>query len=121
MRRGRQLGTLVTLVVCIQLAAALLATDQTDGDSPGYHIFGLVESPGDYEWTNGMTVRDAIRAASGYARGGSRDELQIQRIVDGRIVALVATEADGVQPDDVIMVRAPVVGRNRRLTCSTRR
>jgi len=61
-----------------------------------FNIFGLVGSPESYKWTEGMTVRDGIRLAGGNALGGSRGELQIQRIVDGRIVSRVVTAADTV-------------------------
>lgn len=74
-------------------------------------IFGLVESPGRYDWSAGMTVGRAVAAAGGYADGGSPDELQIQRMVDGRLVSRAVTEDDPVQPDDVIMVRGRAVER----------
>lgn len=76
-----------------------------------FNIFGLVESPGRYEWSVGMTVGRAVAAAGGYADGGSPDELQIQRMVEGRLVSRVVTEDDPVQPDDVIMVRGRAVER----------
>ena len=76
-----------------------------------FHIFGLVESPGRYDWSTGMTVGRAVAAAGGYADGGSPDELQIQRVVEGRLVSRAVTEDDAVQPDDVIMVRGKAVER----------
>ena len=76
-----------------------------------FSVFGLVESPGPYDWSAGMTVGRAVAAAGGYAAGGSPDELQIQRFVDGRLVARAVTEDDPVQPDDVIMVRGKAVDR----------
>ena len=78
-----------------------------------FSVFGLVESPGRYEWSAGMTVGRAVAAAGGYADGGSPDELQIQRMVDGRLVSRAVTEDDPVQPDDVIMVRGRAVERPR--------
>ena len=84
-----------------------------------FNVFGLVESPGRYDWSAGMTVGRAVAAAGGYADGGSADELQIQRMVEGRLVSRAVTEDDPVQPDDVIMVRGRAVerpggdGRNR--------
>ena len=78
-----------------------------------FNIFGLVESPGRYDWSAGMTVGQAVSAAGGYADGGSPDHLQIQRMVDGRLVSRAVTEDDPVQPDDVIMVRGRAVERPR--------
>ena len=74
-------------------------------------VFGLVESPGRHDWSAGMTVGRAVAAAGGYAAGGSPDELQIQRMVDGRLVSRAVGEDDPVQPDDVIMVRGKAVER----------
>lgn len=76
-----------------------------------FNIFGLVESPGRYDWSAGMTVGRAVAAAGGYADGGSPDELQIQRMVEGRLVSRAVTEDDPVRPDDVIMVRGRAVER----------
>ena len=78
-----------------------------------FSVFGLVETPGRYDWSTGMTVGRAVAAAGGYADGGSPDELQIQRMVDGRLVSRAVTEDDPVQPDDVIMVRGRAVERPR--------
>lgn len=86
---------------------------QPESNSPTFSIFGLVESPDRYEWSPGMTVGQAVAAAGGYARGGSRDELQIQHLVDGRLVSRAVTEDDPVQPDDVIIVRGKAVERPR--------
>ncbi len=84
---------------------------QPESSPPAFNIFGLVESPGRYDWSAGMTVGRAVSAAGGYADGGSPDELQIQRMVDGRLVSRAVTEDDPVQPDDVIMVRGRAVAR----------
>ncbi len=86
---------------------------QPESSPPAFSIFGLVESPGRYGWSTGMTVGRAVAAAGGYADGGSADELQIQRMVDGRLVSRAVTEDDPVQPDDVIMVRGRAVERPR--------
>lgn len=99
-------------------APALESPQETAPEST-FNIFGLVESPGRYDWSAGMTVGRAVTAAGGYADGGSPDELQIQRMVEGRLVSRAVTENEPVQPDDVIMVRGRAVerpdgdGRNR--------
>ena len=84
---------------------------QPDSSPPAFNIFGLVDSPGRYDWSAGMTVGRAVAAAGGYADGGSPDELQIQRMVEGRLVSRAVTEDHPVQPDDVIMVRGRAVER----------
>ena len=76
-----------------------------------FSIFGLVETPGRYDWSAGMTVGRAVGAAGGYADGGSPDELQIQRMVEGRLISRAVTEDDPVRPDDVVMVRGRAVER----------
>jgi len=91
-------------------APALESTQETAPEST-FSVFGLVESPGRYDWSAGMTVGRAVAAAGGYADGGSPDELQIQRFVDGRLVSRAVTENEPVQPDDVIMVRGRAVER----------
>jgi multidrug efflux pump subunit AcrA (membrane-fusion protein) len=71
-----------------------------------FNIFGLVDSPGTYAWSEGMTVKQAVDLAGGYAARGSKDELQIQRLIEGKLTSLMVKEDDPVQADDVIMVRA---------------
>ena len=78
-----------------------------------FSIFGLVETPGRYDWSAGMTVGRAVAAGGGCADGGSPDALQIQRMVEGRLVSRAVTEDDPVQPDDVIMARGRAVERPR--------
>jgi protein involved in polysaccharide export with SLBB domain len=95
----------VVLVLALTPAAQRLAP-QPEPDAIEFNIFGLVESPGAYAWTEGMTVRQAVALAGGYTEGGSKDELQIQRLIEGRLTSIVVVEDDLVQPDDVIMVRA---------------
>ena len=84
---------------------------QPESSPPTFNIFGLIESPGRYDWSAGLTVGRAVAAAGGYAAGGSPDELQIQRMVEGRLTSRAVTEDDPVQPDDVIMVRGRAVER----------
>ncbi len=67
------------------------STPETAPEST-FSIFGLVESPGRYDWSAGMAVGQAVAAASGYADGGSPDELQTQRMVDGRLISRAVGE-----------------------------
>ena len=86
------------------------SAQETEPEST-FSVFGLVESPGRYDWSAGMTVGRAVAAAGGYADGGAPDELQIQRMVEGRLVSRAVTEDNPVQPDDAIMVRGRAVER----------
>lgn len=70
------------------------------------HVFGLVASPGAYAWSASLTVKDAVALAGGYTADGSKNGLEIQRMVDGKLVTTVATEGDAVEANDVVMVRA---------------
>ena len=107
------LGTLPVATAPYPPSATGPAPESTQETAPEstFNVFGLVESPGRYDWSAGMTVGRAVAAAGGYADGGTPDELQIQRMVDGRLVSRAATEDDPVQPDDVIMVRGRAVER----------
>ena len=107
------LGTLPAATAPHLARGTEFAPESTQEAAPEstFSIFGLVESPGRYAWSTGMTVGRAVAAAGGYADGGSPDELQIQRMVEGRLVARAVTEDDPVQPDDVIMVRGRAVER----------
>ena len=90
------------------LASALqppVASAQVESEATTFHIFGLVVSPGAYQWTDALTVKDAVSLAGGYKEDGSKDELQIQRMIEGKLVSSVATEGDPLEPDDVVMVR----------------
>ncbi|MDA1093664.1 MAG: SLBB domain-containing protein [Acidobacteria bacterium] len=69
------------------------------------HIFGLVANPGPYAWSQSLTVREAVALAGGYVEDGSKNGLEIQRMVAGKLVSSVATEDDSVEADDVVMVR----------------
>ena len=108
------LGTLPMAAAHSSATGLAPASAQETAAEATFSIFGLVESPGRYDWSAGMTVGRAVAAAGGYADGGTPDELQIQRFVDGRLVSRAVTEDEPVQPDDVIMVRGRAVERPDR-------
>ncbi len=105
-RLRRDVTTCLALLLC--LAPALqsrVASAQPESEAATVHIFGLVVSPGADEWTDTLTVKHVVSLAGGYNEDGSKDELQIQRVIDGKVVSSVATEDDPLEPDDVVMVR----------------
>ena len=92
-------------------AAALICawTLVLSGQQPevqGFYILGEVISPGVYEWSEGMTVRQAIALAGGYTEQGSTRRTEIARNVDGERTNIRVTEDDRVQASDIIAVRA---------------
>lgn len=106
--RRIQQDTAACLTLLLLLASALqppVASAQVESEATTFHIFGLVVSPGAYQWTDALTVKDAVSLAGGYKEDGSKDELQIQRMFEGKLVSSVATEGDPLEPDDVVMVR----------------
>ncbi len=105
------LATVATIIVPAALVLALTPVGsaqrptQPEPDTATFNIFGFVDSPGRYTWSEGMTVKQAIALAGDYTSRGSKDDLQIQRRIDGKLVSTVVKEDDPVQPDDGIMVR----------------
>ena len=98
--------TVALVLASTLLPATRLTASQPESDTATFNIFGLVESPGRYAWAEDMTVEHAVARAGGYASRGSKADLQIQRLVEGKLVSIVVTEEDLVLPDDVVMVRA---------------
>jgi len=47
--------------------ASLYPQSQPDGSQPPYiYVDGEVKFPGEYHWTNGMTLQDAVKLAGGF-------------------------------------------------------
>ena len=113
-------AALIVSVLLLSLTPVLSAPPSaTQPEAATFNIFGHVVTPGRYAWSAGITVKQAVALAGGYDSRGSKSELQIQRMVDGKLTSRVVDEDARVQPDDVIMVRAsryeqPVVQVPRR-------
>lgn len=96
----------VTGCLAVCLGTALSAhRPVTQSDPATFHIFGLVANPGAYAWAEAVTVKDAVSLAGGYTADGSPQALEIQRMVDGKLVSTVVSEDDVVLEGDVVMVR----------------
>ena len=109
MRRVASASIIPTAALVLALTPGLLAqrsVPQPEPDAATFNIFGLVVSPDSYTWSAGMTVKQAVALAGGYTSRGSKDDLQIQRLIDGKLASIVVTEDDPVLANDVIMVRA---------------
>jgi polysaccharide export outer membrane protein len=105
---ARRLPYRAAIAACFALSLGLPLSARAAVAQPepaAFHVFGLVADPGAYTWSEAVTVKDAVALAGGYTADGSRDGLEVQRIVDGKLVSTVASEDDVVLPDDVVMVR----------------
>jgi polysaccharide export outer membrane protein len=68
-------------------------------------VFGEVRSPGVYNApSGGMTVRQAVSLAGGFARGAARNTARILRPLEGRMLELNAKLDDAVAPGDTVVV-----------------
>lgn len=68
-----------------------------------FYIYGEVGSPGQYPYTNGMTVLNAVAVAGGYTYRANQDRVYITR-GEGAEVAYPASQAVKVLPGDVVRV-----------------
>ena len=105
---ARRLPYRAAIAACFALCLGMALSARAAVAQPepaAFHVFGLVADPGAYTWSEAVTVKDAVALAGGYTADGSRDGLEVQRIVDGKLVSTVASEDDVVLPDDVVMVR----------------
>ena len=99
-----RVATAACLALCLGLALSARAA-VAQPEPAAFHVFGLVADPGAYSSSEDVTVKDAVALAGGYTADGSSDGLEIQRMVDGKLVSTVANEDDLVLADDVVMVR----------------
>jgi polysaccharide export outer membrane protein len=68
-----------------------------------FYIFGEVGSPGQYPYTSGMTVLNAVAVAGGYTYRANQEQVYITR-GEGAEVAYPASQAVKVLPGDVVRV-----------------
>lgn len=68
-----------------------------------FYIIGEVNSPGQYPYTSGMTVLNAVAVAGGYTYRANEDRVYITR-GDGEEEAYAADQTVKVLPGDVIRV-----------------
>lgn len=81
-----------------------------DGDrifvpkAPVFFINGFVKTVGPQVWSPGMTVGKAIAMAGGISEQGTRNRLQIRRLVNGEYKLIAVKENTLVLPEDQIEV-----------------
>ena len=83
-----------------------------DGDivyvTPAQHftLAGYVRTSGQYIWTEGMTLDQALALAGGLQDRGSMGRVKARRMVNGKMTDVELKAQDKVQPGDVITVGA---------------
>ena len=67
-------------------------------------MIGEVNSPGEINYRQGMTVLSAISAAGGYTYRAQEGQVEVVRTVNGQEVRSKASEDTLIQPGDRIRV-----------------
>jgi len=70
-----------------------------------FYIVGEVNNPGNYAYTNGMTVINAVAMAGGFTYRAKEDDFYITRAGDPSSAQQDAQQQTKVHPGDVITVR----------------
>ena len=68
-----------------------------------FYIFGEVEEPGEYPYTNGMTVLNAIAVGGGYTFRADKLRIYISRDQTTEVEYLLNTSVR-VQPGDIVRI-----------------
>ncbi len=68
-----------------------------------FYIFGEVGNPGQYPYTNGMTILNAVAVAGGYTYRANQERVFITR-GEGAEIAYPASQAVKVLPGDVVRI-----------------
>ena len=69
-----------------------------------FYVNGMVEKPGGYPFSPGLTVRKAITLAGGFRERASREKINIIRDDDPKQVARKADMNTAVLPGDIITI-----------------
>lgn len=69
-----------------------------------YYILGEVTRPGEYPYTSGLTVMNAIATAEGFTYRANKRYVMIKSIEDGQEIRVELTPTTKVQPGDTIRV-----------------
>jgi polysaccharide export outer membrane protein len=70
-----------------------------------FFVLGEVTTAGQYPFINAMTVQDAVAVAGGFTPRGAQGDVDITRMVNGRLQTFAAPENFPVRPGDTIKVR----------------
>lgn len=69
-----------------------------------FFISGQVRTPGAYVITDGLNVLQAIALAGGATDRAAQNRIEVQRVIDGKVVKTRVRLTDPVQPNDTIVV-----------------
>lgn len=69
-----------------------------------YYILGEVTKPGEYPYTNGLTVLNAVAAASGFTYRANTKRVFIKRVGSNEEQTFPLTATERVQPGDTIRI-----------------
>ena len=70
-----------------------------------FFIMGEVGTGGQYTYTPGMTVQNAIAIAGGYSARAARRDVDVTRAVNGKVLTGRVLVTDPILPGDTIVVR----------------
>ncbi len=69
-----------------------------------FYILGEVGKPGEYPYTNGLTVQNAVAAAGGYSYRANKRVVYIKSIDSDREIAYELTPGTVVKPGDTLRI-----------------
>lgn len=69
-----------------------------------FYVLGEVRAPGEFPYTNGMTVLSAVAKAGGYDYRAWEGEVLLVRVIDGKQKEFRAVERTPILPGDIIKV-----------------
>ena len=69
-----------------------------------FYILGEVGKPGEYPYTNGLTVQNAVAAAGGYSYRANQRVVYIKSIDSDREIAYELTPGTVVKPGDTLRI-----------------
>jgi polysaccharide export outer membrane protein len=69
-----------------------------------FYILGEVGQPGEYPYTNGLTVQNAVAAAGGYTYRANKRVVYIKSIESDREIAYDLTPGTVVKPGDTLRI-----------------
>ena len=70
-----------------------------------FFIMGEVGAGGQYTYTPGMTVQNAVAIAGGFSARAAQREVDVTRHVNGKVLTGRVPVTDPIQPGDTIVVR----------------
>ena len=75
-----------------------------EGDPPRFYISGYIKNPGSYAFVDGISVSQLIALAGGLHERGSDRNIQIKRLIDGKVTTIDANLDTRVQKNDEVKV-----------------